>query len=429
MKTWRRWLLFFLAAAAGLAGCGKTPSGTEVTVRLVNLWGTPATATVVYQTSDGEWKLAAQKDYGVYTFVVPEGETRYGVSANCIPAGVGLSTLGFFTTYQLTTNDATEVVFPCLNLSDQRFGNVSISWDASALSANYFKAYSRADDDDTGSSPLTLGAIMGEDEPFLFLAYSGGSDNYANLEGVRFERFDTGPNQSHSVTFAADDAAEFGTFSGPSTPSGFNDCQLGSGLIVHDGLFADGLAQGGSNNPCGGDFLRVPGTVSNDARLLMANYQDPANDRSLLSILYADPDAADVDLPDLPSPWPTSYSVTAAALPTFDLDHPDGDVTSYVIFYNGSDGPWWQIYLSPDWLAGASTYTLPDLSGAPDFGGIVPLKGDQVEWEIAAFFSDRPIGDWLGTSIWMPAGGPVNMPVLPGAWMSAASIAGTYTVP
>ncbi|WP_457631138.1 hypothetical protein [Oceanithermus sp.] len=415
-----------LGASLWFYGCNQT-QGTEVTVRLVNAWGTPATATVIYQVGDGEWKLAAQKDYGVYSFMVPPGETRYGVSANCLPLST-LSTLGFFTTYQLTTDDATEVVFPCLNLSDQSFGNVSLTWDASALSGDYFKAFSRLDDASSNTSPLSVGTIIGENEPFLFLAFSGGSDDYANLEGVRFERFDTAPGLTHDVTFTAGDAATFGTLSGPATPSGFNDCELSSALITHDGLFAGGLAQG-SGDPCSGDYLRVPGTGSQDARMLMASYRDPVNNRSLLSMAFADANAASVELPELPGPWPADYAVEPAVLPTFDLEHPDGNATGYVIFYSGSNGPWWQVYLSPSWLAGAASYTLPDLSGAPDFGGIKLLKGEEARWEIAAFFSNRPIGDWLGSTTWHPLGGPFAIPVLPGAAMKAASIAGTYPVP
>jgi hypothetical protein len=427
MKRWfAPFAVLVLGASLWLSGCNQA-QGTEVTVKLLNAWGTPATATVVYQVGDGDWKLAAQKDYGVYSFVVPQGETRYGVSVNCVPSGI-LGTIGFFTTYQLTTDDATEVVFPCLNLSDQSFSNVSLTWDASAVSGNYFKAFSRLDEADSNTSPLSVGTIIGENEPFLFLAFSGGNDNYANLEGVRFERFDTAPGLTHDVTFTAGDAATFGTLSGPATPSGFNDCEFGSALVIHDGLFAGGLAQG-SGNPCSGDYLRVPGTSSQDARMLMASYRDPANNRSLLSMAFADANAASVELPGLPNPWPTSYAVDPAVLPTFGLEHPDGNATGFVIFYSGSDGPWWQIYLSPAWLAGATSYTLPDLSSAPDFGGIKLLTGEQAEWEVAAFFSDRPIGDWLGATTWLMLGGPAAVPVLPGAEMKAASIAGNFTVP
>lgn len=414
------------AALLGLTGCNQQ-QGTTVTVKLLNQWGTPATATVVYQVGNGEWKLATQKDYGVYTFVVPPGETRYGVSANCIPPIPILSTIGFFSTYQLTTNDATEVTFPCLNLSDQTFSSVSLSWDATNVGGDYFQAFSRLDSDDTGTSPLSIGTIVGPDEPFLFLAYAT-SASYANLKGVRFERFDTSPSMSHNVTFTAGDAVAFGTLSGPATPTGFSNCSFNAAFVTHDGLIADSLGEA-SGDPCSGNFLRIPGAASNDVLALMARYNDSANNRSLISLAYVDGNAASASLHALPSPWPTSYSVDAAALPTFTLDHPDGEPTAYVIFYNGTDGPFWQLYISPDWLAGASSYTLPDLSSAPDFGGIKLLSGEGVEWEVAAFFSDRPLGDWLAASSWLPAGGPVAMPVVPGAWMTAASIAGTYTVP
>jgi len=429
VRTWIRWWLFFLASILILFGCGKTPRGTEVTVRLVNQWGTPATATVIYQVGDGDWEMAAQKEYGVYTFTVPTRETRYGVSVNCIP--IGLNTFGFFYTYQLTTNDATEVVFPCLNLSDQRFGTINISWNAKALSGNHLEVYGRADDGYTSSSPLELEAIMSNDEPFLFLTFDG-IGTYDNLKGVRFERFQTTPYMNHNVTFTADDAAKFGRFQGPTPPSDFEkSCDFTSGVIIHDGIFVtgvNGLARH-EDDPCSGNYLRVPGTASNDARVLMAGYADSSNDRSLLSLLYAGADSASATLPPLPSPWPASYSVTANALPTFDLNHPDDNVTGYNIFYRGYDGPWWQIFVSPDWLAGASTYTLPDLSGAPDFGGIKLFSGEKAEWAVVAFFSERSIGDWLSTRIWISDNRLANIPVLPGAGMGIASSYGDFEVP
>jgi len=71
----------------------------------------------------------------------------------------------------------------------------------------------------------------------------------------------------------------------------------------------------------------------------MANYRDPVNNRTLVSILFTGTDAASASLPPPPSPWPTSYAVDAAALPSFDLNHPDGDATGYLIFHNGDRGP------------------------------------------------------------------------------------------
>ncbi len=50
-------------------------------------------------------------------------------------------------------------------------------------------------------------------------------------------------------------------------------------------------------------------------------------------------------------------------------------------------------------------------------------------WQVAAFFSDQPIGDWLSSTRWITTGGLVGMPVVPGAHMTAASISNNFTVP
>ena len=425
-------VLALLAAALWLGGCNQ-PQGTEVSVKLINQWGTPATATVIYQVGDGAWKLAAQKDYGEYSFVVPPGETRYGVSVNCLPAGSFLSTFGFFTTYQLTTSDTTAVTVSCLNFSDQRFTDATINWDVSAVGGDRLRTVTAVDDSNDATSPDTVGAIAGPQQPFLFLAYAT-DYSFGNLKGVRFGRYDVDAYDSYNVTFAASDAPTLGSVSGPATPTGFSDCSLDAVFATPEGLLADELADGGGS-PCSGSFVKVPGAGSSDVYAVQANYQDTLNDRSLVSAVF--PEAAgigNVTLPALPSPWPTSYSVTPAALPTFDLDHPDADATGYMIFFmadTASGGPpaFWQIFVSPDWLGNATSYTLPDLSSAPDFGGLKPLSGDEAMWQVAAFFSDQPIGDWLSSTRWITTGGLIGMPVVPGAHMTAASISNNFTVP
>ena len=424
--------LALLSAALWLGGCNQQ-KGTEVTVRLVNQWGTPATATVIYQVGDGEWKLAAQKEYGVYSFVVPPGETRYGVSTNCIPGISFLSTFGFFTTYQLTTDDATAVTFSCLNLSDQKFTEVTLNWDVSAVGGDRMRWVTLIEDDDDTTSPDTVAAVTGAQQPFLFLAYLNNT-SFSSLEGVRFGRFDVDPYDTLDVTFTAGDAPALGAVSGPATPTGFADCELDAVFATPEGLWADNLADGGGS-PCTGSFVKIPGAGSGDVYAIQANYQDFANDRSLISTVF--PEAAgigDVTLPALPAPWPTSYSVTAAALPTFDLNHPDGNATGYMVLYGtttAGGGPFafWQVFISPNWLGSATQYTLPDLTDVPDFGGLKPLSGDDAMWMVAAFFSDRPIGDWLSSTSWVPTGGPVVMPIVPGARMTAAGIDGDFTVP
>ncbi|WP_456414428.1 hypothetical protein [Oceanithermus profundus] len=416
-----------IAALFGLTGCNQQ-QGTVVTVKLLNQWGTPATATVIYQVGNGEWKLAARQDYGVYSFVVPPGETRYGVSANCIPSVLGLDTIGFFGTYQLTTNDATEVVFPCLNLSDQQMTEMTVTWDATALSGDRIRAFDALSRRSTSISPFTFSTLVGNQQPFLFLAYSTTS-NFADLKGVVFERLDvTGANPSHSVTFAAGDAAVLGAVSGPATPAGFNDCNLDVYFQTSDGLLADDLGEA-SGNPCSGAYAKIPGTASGDVYVMTASYDHASDNRALVTMRF--PEATglgDVTLPALPSPWPAGYSVTAAALPTFTLDHPDGDAIGYMILYGGN-GYFWTVYVSADWLAGATDYTLPDLSSAPDFGGIVPLSGEDMGWQVAALFSDHPMGDWLASQRWIGMGGPIMAPLIPGATLQAASDTGTFTVP
>lgn len=421
-----------IVALGLLAGCNQQTQGTSVKVHLRDDWGTPTAANVIYQVGNGEWQLAAQDDFGEYSFTLPPGEKRYGVAVNCIPNLHGLRTLAFYTIYQLTSDDATEVTIPCFNFTNgPSVTTAKINWDASALSGNYFKVYTPVSVEEGSSSPIKLDSAVGDDQPFLFLAYDSNNDDYSGLVGVRYDKIDVGPEESISVTMTSSDAAAFGSIEGPQTPNGFSDCGVRGAIYTHDGLQATDLAEAGGN-PCQGSFLKIPGLSANDDYIFLSTYRDTGTDRALaeLSVLPA----ANLDkyemADELPSPWPANYSVQPAALPTFKLNHPDGGVAGYMISYFAQGGgPWWTIFISPAWLDGNDEYTIPDMTSIPGFGGARPLSDEVVEWEVFALFSDTPLGEVLNSPHWTVAGGPVWIPVPSGLHMTGASKAGAYPVP
>jgi len=431
----RIWLLLLIVLLASACTqqqpASSTVSGTTVKVHISDDWGQPLVATVVYQAGDGEWQLAELEDFGEYSFTLPSGEKRYGVAVNCIPTVHGLQAIGFYTIYQLTTDDATEVSFSCFDfVSAPGTTTAQVTWDATAVAGDYFKAFTPIGEYAGSANPLEVTTTVGDDTPFLFLAYDG-SDDFANLKGVLYEKLDVTPAAELTVSMILGDSAEFGTISGPATPAGFDDCFLQGTLYDGGGLYATELAEAGGD-PCQGKFLRIPGLDAAADYVFISTYRDTGTDRALaeLAVLPAAGLGQYQMSADLPDPWPATYSVTPAALPTFELDYPGDPVSGYMISYYGQNGgPWWMVYLSPDWLDGSSSYTLPDLTLLPGFGGAKPLRGETVGWEVFALFSNTPLGEVLNSRRWLLTGGAVWVPAPPGLRMTGASKAGAYAVP
>lgn len=437
-------IFFFLllfGASLGLFGCNQQgagssqPQGTEVKVELVNAWGTPATATVVYQVGDGSWELATQKDYGVYSFVVPSGETRYGVAVNCLPSfgtflGFGprpLGTIGFASVYQLTTSDTTEIQTPCLNLSDQSLGNALVTPQKDSSDPGSYdnaRVYSDLDwDDVTLGNTTDLMARAGAGRGLLAIAYDSTFYDPAQIARIVVLRnVNVGVDTPITVTFNNSDAPTWQSVSTFTTPSDATSSYFGIGFYSKEGALVPSPDLG-MGNRSGGSYAVVPGTESGDLYYAVASTSKA--DYTLFQVKLFGPDAQDPAF-ELAQSW-FDPSAQESIYPVFNgLNYASADLQGYA--FNVVLGGFYEtIYVSKDWLGSATSYTVPDLSGAPDFQGTRPLTGDTIEWNAAAVMANHSIGEMLQAH---PLALFENaIPDIPGLEVSTASKSGSYTAP
>lgn len=432
-------LMALVAGVLWLTGCNQAPQGTEVTVRLVNTWGTPATATVVYQVGDGEWNLATQKDYGVYAFTVPPEETRYGVAVNCVPGGAFLETLGWAKVYQLTLDDTKELKVNCLNYSDQSFANLEVRAHAGGGDHGYNHAwYYTGVQKRTAVFPnaVSLWVEAKKDRDVLVVAYSDTSSEYRPdlIRRIKFLRdFDASkpPLSLLDVELTSADEPASQTVRSFTPPTWSSGSFFGVGFVSEQGLMVPHSSERADHNPAlgmgdkaGGTYFKLPNTREGDVYYAEATAWDATGTYYANHVHILDFSAPEIVF-DLPS---TKFdpSVEETSLPTFrGLEYGDPDLVGFAFF---SSFPSFEelIIVSKAWLGNQGSYTVPDLTSAPDFGGTRPLKGDRVEWQAMAVMANRAIGEVLSGD---PLPLPNPLPRLPGLWIKTASKRGMYIAP
>jgi len=437
-RAW--WALGIALALGALVACGPQ-EGPEVTVRLVSPIGegSPATATVVYQVGDGEWRLAVPVEYGVYTFRLPPGEKRYGVAVNCISSFGLLATLGWANVYFLTVDEADEIKVACLNLSDLTFTSVEVKAHAAPGDTGYNRAWyygvlGGSQKDFPNTAGLALEAKP--DRDLLIVAYSDSTSKWQPqyIERIKFVRdldASSPPVAAKDYELSTADTpttAHVGAFTPPSWADGGSF--FGVGFVSKQGIVVPHSSDDPDENPAlgtgdetGGDYVKVPDTQPGDVYYAEASAWDASHTYYTSHVQVLEHDG-----PDLTFALPqTKFDpiVVEAALPTFQgLDYPDPALAAYAFSYNFPDFHE-MVVVSKGWLGSDTRFTLPDLTSAPDFRGTKPLKGEHVVWRAMAVMTGD-LGELLAGD---PMPLPNPMPRTAGLWVKIASKAGEYDVP
>jgi len=422
-----------------LAACNQGSGGTKVTVKLVSPidGGSPATATVVYQVENGEWRLAAQEAYGIYSFTIPSGEKRYGVAVNCLPGGLMLGTFGWGYVYQLTTDDTTTIQTSCLNISDLTLGRLAVTpQKANSDTGTYDRAWVYADyTNDYGSlgSPLSIISTAGTSKELLAIAYNG-SYQPDNIKRIVFKR-DLTIDQSSlavAVTFTAADTPNSQTVSSFTIPQDATDSYFGvgfaskGGIVVPQGSRGTDQPQLGSGDKNGGGYWVIPNTINGDLYIAEASAEKTsgATTYRLTQVKLFGPGPEDPHF-QLPSSW-FDPSIDEKTYPKFaNLAYNDPALVGYT-FMVKLGGFVELIYVSRSWLGGATAYAVPDLSGASDFGGTKPLPGDPIAWSAAAVMANHPLGELVAAPTIALA---TPLPSINGLSIRIASKEGSYNAP
>lgn len=381
--------LFLLAL---LAACSQNP-GTKVTPVVVNLDGTPAAvAAAAYQVGGGEWKALTPDADGKLTFYVPAGETRYGVAVRC--GGIlGLGDYAANTLVQLTTDAGTAPQLTCFNLGAfaEASGHIDVSGVTGATGFTVQGGVSSSGSSGSTSGTYHLDLPYGGGRDLIAFATSGGG---VGLAAKIVRGIDATATQTLSdVTLTNADALVNHSVAAFSVPSGWSggyelDLYTAGGTVMLD---EDLL---GSGSETGGGIGAVANAQAGDLYLLQLNATNAAGDRGISRLRFIDaPDLGNLSESLSMDPF-SSYSVTAAAHPTFPANHPDGDVVGYD-FVTFSPYVIWSYSVSRTWLGGAASYATPDLSALPGFEHAYPLSGEDVSWFAVALKTNVPARDYF----------------------------------
>jgi hypothetical protein len=430
------WRAFLLAGLMVLTACPTTPSGIKVTVNVSDSQGNPVTGqAAAYQTGAGAWQALAPSGSGVYTFTVPSGETRYGVTINC-PTGLQASSMKA-TTYQATTTEATALKVFCLLAFSGSATKVSGNYDLSAVTGTSLSLYSDTEQKSfsgvTGSYETS--STVGSNRELVAIAQGAGG--YVGVKVLRGLNI-TAPTVLN-INFTAADVFATGVVSdfSASVPTGFS-AGFGSYFLSSSGAYAAFL---GNTSATSGSYKKVPNTVPGDLHWVYASASGSGGRQVAQIKVRANPGTESIALP---APMPTGTAVTLSRLPTFPTSHlvSDPDFRGYAVLYiweglpgvTGGSSAIWQTFLSKGWMGSITSYTLPDLTSLPGFGGAKPLSGEQASYIFGALLSNQAVSALLNSnpvSLGYATGllNPLYPPRVDGTDVRWAILQGNFTVP
>ena len=409
----------------------------------MNLFGNPGLGRVAYQVGNGEWRPLAARADGRYVFEVPAGETRYGVAVACLKPTLPLyAWASWLRIYQLTTEDATQVVFPCHGQGEEQAAGLSLSVDASALGADrvylYASFWEGFADRSTWSEHLS--AAAGSGVPVLVVAFSGGTGfDPEHAAGVALKRVDLVPGKTASaiLTLTSADRVDFaggknaGTVEAFDVPAGTRAAHFWvhyyspRGLHISWNEATKSPEDLGRGDQTGGNFIRVPDPGADDVYVLETHALSPGR----FSLRHWDfvPARGTSSLrpSPFPEPWTPAVEVTPGPLPVVRFERGVGPIGYRVSFAVESAQGGAVAFVSPAWLGDRSDYAFPDLTALPGFGAFKAAPGEHVAVGVRVLYSNLSLGEWLASPHWFGT----LIPVRAGGSMGTTGNSVTYTVP
>ena len=412
-----------------LAACGGN-QGTRVTLAFDDVLGKPAyPAAVAYQTGDGEWANLWPNDEGEYVFYVPPGEERYGVAVVC---GILFdSSFNSGSVYQLTTNDTTEPLLPCPGFSAP-IAYMSGQGDVSALAGGAsFIVYGAYDEDDSPNSNKDdfddLMMVEGEAASAVLLAYdtTHTSDPDHLIGGRVFHGINASGVFDHDLTLSSSDAVREHHVNSFTIPAGWSNSSYKVGLYAAGGATAF-EGQLGRGDAAGGSFYSLPGSAAGDLYAISADANGSSN-RSVGYLALVDAtEIGDVSPALNMTPLPDTYTVTAAARPSFPLDAANSNLDLHYIMILNLPSAWFYM-ISERWRGDSSSYQPPDLESLAGFAGTTPRKNEELRWFYASARTSSGSKAYFESGHVL-FGQMVVLPRVPGT-LQSASINGSLTVP
>lgn len=441
--------LAFLATACTSGAGGPTdpePTGTLVTVNVVDTQGLSINGQGAYQTGDAAWTSVAPVETGTYEFRVPEDESRYGFAVNC-PSGLQASSSKVLL-YHATVEEATEILATCPVSFVGSATTVEGSFDATAVGGDSVDVFTSLETA-SGASATPSGTYG----PLAIPANSAGTvvavaDDASGVPvGVRIARsVNLASAGTLALNFTVGDAV--GSVMGPdwssSVPAGYSP-YLGTSFTTPDSQV---IGLGSVNSAASEPLPTVSSAQSGDLYLSISLADDGATPMTTFSTIQFQGSLTDLDV-DLPDPWTVTPSIVGGALPTFTglaelPNEPNFRGHMLIFLWSGipnmppapglAAGGLIQSFVTTAWRGSASTFQVPNLTAVPGFEGARALSGDEGAWisgafssslDMAALLTSEPIPLAFTTGLVMP----MYPPRVEGAVHRMGYVQGGFTVP
>ena len=386
-------VLLVVPACTNAPAAGDAETGTPILVRVVDTGGNAVNGQAVAQIGGtGTWKAIMPLAVGEYEFIIPEGESEYGVYVSC-PSGLQASSAKI-AGFQLTTEEATEVLATCTRSLSGSTSTIEGIYDASAVGGDRVSLFTGLDEFQGPAATPTgaFGALVttvGADTTLVATAQDA-SGNTLAIKALR--GLDTSVPVTANVTFSTSDLIDpvnVPDFSS-SVPAGHTP-GVGLAVVVEPGVeVATSAVQTASSTT----LRAFPNLQPGDTHVLYATATASGAPTTAVSTVVVRDELSGVSL-DLPTLGPVVPSVVPTALPTFTGLAPLGGSPAFrghglVLGWNGipSHEPFpnldgyalIRVFLSDGWLGGATSYSMPDLTAFSGFLGAKPLPGDVATW-------------------------------------------------
>jgi len=419
-------LLALLALTISACGGGNQATGTKVTVTAVGLGGNPSLiSAAAYQTGDGEWQQLLPDKDGVFSFYVPDGETRYGVAIRC-GDNFPLGSAAAMNVFQFTTNETVSPVAHCMAIGE--LSSVSGEIDLSAVGgATRYEILvpGKSESDTVSSNDYEVYVPHGGSRDLIALA----EDSSSNILAARIIR---GIDASNAVVYKdialnSSDALQTHNLAAFSVPSGMDGHFTLSLLTAGGSLYID--SGSGTRSEAGGPVYAIANAQHGDTYIVEISADSSSRNSSVLHHTYLDaPDlGSNISLSLNIAPFPAGSTITVAANPTFATNHPDANIDFYEFVTISPQALLRTYQVSTDWLGGKTSYTLPGLSSIPGFQKLHPAAGENVHWNSAAIKTSLTLKEYnTQPHAWV---GFMAIPVKAGATLDLAGLWGEYTAP
>jgi hypothetical protein len=378
-------LMACLAGCGGNSNSGGGGGGGGGNPTIVTYTFTDAMPTAVAtQIGTGAYTLASVQS-GTLTISVPDGTSNYSIAWVCPNSDIAPNVYLNELVFQRSTADGTSFKEGCSSPNPQT-GLATLQVNAAAIAGAAEIMVGQLPEQAASGSTLSFsGQLVTGTHDVAVVVY----DVLGNALAVRILRSQTIPgalNGGNPVVFAASDETVSQTVSYTNVPAGFSNLPpfvffltSGGAEVVLNSELGSFLASPSAQYPA----MPAGAVESGDYYIFSSNAYANGSPQELISAEQFTASGGAVTLA-YPAPW--AYSgPTAASLPTFSLNYTGfsgmSSVSQFALiqWHVGSNSTGITVFATENYQNGATSITIPNLSGLSGFSGAAP-SGTNIYW-------------------------------------------------